>query len=424
MASPLRALEAVAPLGCHTRPGPVIPGRVTIAAFFVGAAAVCTYIAFSMSDQPQRAVIWGGLALGVFAFALLCACATVYEEGLGLARWRLGSWMLLWYGLAYGLATMTWTVPGDGVSAEVALPSILSALGLTGCALAAWALGYCAGPKRPAARAAVWVTRRVGRSFAAEVRSPVAPWALYALGIGGRLASVAVTGRFGYSADLSGGGTSWYSQFLATLSLCAPLAVCAAALQAFRERIRPARVTLTVLAVSEFAFGAAGGGKQGFVITVLAIVIPFSLARGRIPVWILATTTLVFLIGVIPFSQAYRHAIHNGGSPLPPSEAVADAPAIFGEVVASGDPLPLIPQSAGLPAATHHGDPEPSNHYAAHAGADPICQHGPAHHCPVGRNGAAGTVARETDQPRRRAGQPGVFRAHVQRRPHVNGDYA
>src|ERR1700733_9991214 len=105
-------------------------------------------------------------------------------------------------------------------------------------------------------------------SFAPEVRSSLAPWALYALGIGGRLASVAATGRFGYSADLSSGLPSWYSQFLAMLSLCAPLAVSAAALQAFREGIRPARVTLAVLAASEFVFGAVGGGKQTFVITV------------------------------------------------------------------------------------------------------------------------------------------------------------
>src|SRR6202043_3118986 len=121
--------------------------------------------------------------------------------------------------------------------------------------------------------------------FAPEVRGLAAPWILYGIGIGARLASTATTGRLGYVGDPAAAVTtaSGYHGILSALSLCAPLAVAAASLQVFRERLPGARATLAVLFLVELAFGAAAGGKQSFVIAVLAVVIPFAAARRRLP---------------------------------------------------------------------------------------------------------------------------------------------
>ena len=112
------------------------------------------------------------------------------------------------------------------------------------------------------------------------MRSPLAPWILYAIGTAARIATAVTTGRFGYVGDVQSAVTtaSGYQQGLSLLSLCAPLAVAAAALQVYRERVPGARVTLTVLFLAEIAFGAAAGGKQSFIITILAVAIPFTAA--------------------------------------------------------------------------------------------------------------------------------------------------
>ena len=124
-----------------------------------------------------------------------------------------------------------------------------------------------------------------GRRFAGEVRSSAAPWLLYAIGIVARIANTATTGRFGYVGDASSvvSSATGYQQVVGVLTLCAPLAVAAAALQVFRERLPGARVTLSVLLILELAFGAASGVKQNFVIAALAVIIPFCAASRRFP---------------------------------------------------------------------------------------------------------------------------------------------
>ena len=90
-------------------------------------------------DEPTLAV-WGGLALTSYAAALLCLAGVARQRGdLGLARWKLGSWLLLWYGLTFGLATVTWHQPlTTGVSTEIAVPSVLRALWLVAVGMTAW----------------------------------------------------------------------------------------------------------------------------------------------------------------------------------------------------------------------------------------------------------------------------------------------
>jgi hypothetical protein len=162
-----------------------------------------------------------------------------------------------------------------------------------------------------------------------------------------RLASTASTGRFGYvgAASTAVSSASWYGQILAILSLCCPLAVAAAAWQVYRERLPGAQVTLTVLFLAELAFGAAAGGKESFVIAVLAVVIPRSAVRRRLPMAAIVAGALIFLVVVIPFNEAYRGAARGSSVTLTPGEAVSAAPSILKQTLAGQDLVTVIPDS-------------------------------------------------------------------------------
>jgi hypothetical protein len=320
------------------------------AMIFLAAAVVLLGAALSDSARPTHAVVCGSLALTSYAAGMLCVVGAGHGAGLSLRRWWFGPWILLWYGIGFGLATLTWVQPQIGTSAQIALTSVLRALWLVAVGITAWALGYLIGPGRPARHLAAQALEAVGRRFAAEVRNPRAPWILYGLGLVGRLASTATTGRFGYVGDVSSafGTATSYQQYLALLSLCAPLAVASAALLVYREQSADARVTLAVLFVMELAFGAAAGGKQNFVVTVLAVVIPFSGARRRLPKTVLLVIGIVFLLVVVPFNQAYRTAARSPSGTLSPREAIAAAPAILGQIMAPHSLVAVLPQSVTL----------------------------------------------------------------------------
>ena len=323
------------------------PPRVMIAAVLLATAIGLLGVALSTSDRPTLAVVWGSLALAAYAGSLLCVVGGGRGAGLGLGRWCFGSWTLLWYGMAFGLATLTWTQPQTGAAAEIAVASVLRALWLVAVGMTCWAIGYFAGPGRLAGGLAARGVGALDRRFAPEVRSLSAPWILYGVGTAARIGSAVTTGRFGYVGDAASivSAASGYGQILNLLSLCAPLAIGAAALQVYRERLPGARITLAVLFLAELGFGAAAGGKQSFVIAVLAVAIPFSAARHRLPKPALMLLMLLFLVVVIPFNQAYRSAARGGTAQLSAAATIAAAPGIFRQTVTGHDLLTVLPGS-------------------------------------------------------------------------------
>ena len=189
--------------------------------------------------------------------------------------------------------------------------------------------------------------------FAPEVRSPLAPWILYAIGTAARIATAATTGLFGYVGNVQSAVTtaSGYQQLLGDLGLCAPLAVTAAALQVYRERVPGARVTLTVLFLAEIAFGAAAGGKQSFIITILAVAIPFTATRhrahkGLLAFTALAVTGLTFLLIVVPFNHSYRSAARSPSGTLSARQAFDAAPSILAQTIGTGNAGGVLSSSA------------------------------------------------------------------------------
>ena len=286
------------------------------------------------SDRPTTAVVWGGLALAVLMFGLLCLAGAALHHDLGLSRWKIGSLMLVWYGLTYGVATVTWSQPQAGVATEISVPNVLRALWLVAVGMTAWATGYLIGPGMPARRFAGRAVRALSRRFGDQVRSPAAPWILYAIGIAARLDQVAATpGVFGYVGNVSVTTASSYGQILNMLSLCAPLGVTAAAMRVFIECRRHAWITLVILFSAEVAFSTVAGIKGAFITTVLAVAVPLSVSRRRLPKIPLILAALVFLLVVIPFTGTYRSVVRHGSVTLTPGQAVSTAPEILRQTV-------------------------------------------------------------------------------------------
>jgi hypothetical protein len=316
-------------------PGPVIAGLTLIACAVAMLGATLETLA-----RPTVGVVWGSIALAAYLAGLLCIVGARYD-GLGITEWKTGPWMLTWYGIAFGLVTVTWSRPQYGTLSEVALPSMLSALWLVAVAMSVWTVGYQVGPGRLVSARAALGMARLGRRLGPAVR-PAAPWILYGVGTCSRLATVATSGQLGYvgSSSAPAGG---YTEFLSALSFCAPLAVAAASLQTFREGRRGSGKTLAVLFAAEAVVGAASGGKESFVFAVLAAAIPFTAARRKLPKKTLAVLVLFFLVVVIPFNQAYRASVRQGPQlNLTPREALDAAPGILQGTLASKNPVTLL----------------------------------------------------------------------------------
>lgn len=320
----------------------------TMPAGFVLAACAAASLAVAVSAPlPGPAVVWGSVALAAWCAALLCLTAAAADRrGLGLAEWKIGAWSLAWCAVTSGLATAAWSPVQQDAGAEIAITSVMRALWLLGVAMTAWAAGYTAGPHRIAARAVRAFMARMAARYPGEVRSAAVPWVLYLTGTAARLAGLALTGRLGYVGDSASAASaaSGYQQVLNLLSLAAPLGVAVSAFRTWREgRPRALPVTLFLFAC-EVTFGAIAGGKQNFAVAVLALAIPWSASRRRLPKRILAGGVLVFVFLVIPFTSAYRSAASGGTVTLGAGQAASGAPAIFRRV-ASGVSLPAAGQS-------------------------------------------------------------------------------
>lgn len=335
----------------RARPGSAVaPRRMIVAAVLLSAAIGLSGEALATAGQPTHAVAWGSVGFAAYAASLLCLVGSGQGKSLGLSRWWLGSWTLFWYCTAFGLATLTWVQPQTGTAAEISRSSVLRALWLVAVGMTLWALGYFVGPGRSARRFGNRLVAALSFRMAPEVRSPLAPWVLYLIGISASIASAATTGLFGYVGNVQSAVTtaSGYQQLLSVLSLCAPLAVAAAALQVYRERVPGARVTLVVLFLAEIAFGAVAGGKQSFIVTILAVAIPFSAARRRVHKGLLAFTVLAFLLIIIPFNQAYRSAARSASGTLTATQALDAAPGILGQTIRTGNVTGVLSSSASF----------------------------------------------------------------------------
>jgi hypothetical protein len=259
--------------------------------------------------------------------------------------------MTLWGGTMYGLATVTLNQADNAIVAQLALPDVLRALWLVAAGTTVWLAGYLAGPGRVirafTARGVNGLRRRVG----GDIRSPLTPWLLYGVGTLARVVGALTTSRLGYVGNAASAvsGASWYNQVIILLGFCAQLGVTAAALQVFRQRLRGARATLVILFLAELGYAAVSGDKENFAVAVLAVAIPCTAARQRLPKALIAAVAVIFLVIVIPFTSAYRSTVREaGGNTLSTGQAAGAVPEILrGTLDGGGSPLAVIPDSVG-----------------------------------------------------------------------------
>jgi hypothetical protein len=321
--------------------------RAAVGGLLLIAAALLLVAVAGWSTAVSDQLLYGAVALGAFCAGLLALMAAVAGYGgLGLRAWRIGPWSLAYAALAFGLATISWIGPQTGTAAQILPRSVLRALWLIAAAMALFTIGYCVVPR--VARA---LGKRVNGALAArysdDVRGPGAPWILFGAGVVGQLGVAATSGHLGYVGlgATPQAAVAGYSQFLALLGECVPLAVAIAALRAYRTRLPSAWATLAVLFAGAIVAGAVAGGKTSFIVVVLAVAIPHTMTRDRVPAGLLAAAVAVFLLVVIPFNQDYRAAA-RGAVMLSTREAVAAAPAIAGQVLANDISPAVLAQSA------------------------------------------------------------------------------
>jgi hypothetical protein len=351
-----RSPDGVTPDG-GTSDGPLLSGARQRSAR-PGLAALCLLAASAVllrgainAAVITDAVFWGGLALGSYIYGLLFVVLAVRGPGHGPASWRLGPWMMIWAGTMYGLATLGLDQRQNTAAVEIILTDVIRALWLVAAGTTMWFVGYLTGPGRLLRGVTTRGVEGLGRRFSADIRGPVTPWLLYGIGTTARLLSTLTSSRFGYVGNAASAVStaSWYGQIVLLLGLCGQLGVAAAALQVFRQRLRSARVTLIILFLAEIGYAIASGQKENYANAVLAVAIPYTAARNRLPKAILVTVGIIFLAVVIPFTATYRSAAREtGGSALSAGQAVAAAPQILRNTLdGGGSLLAAIPESIG-----------------------------------------------------------------------------
>jgi len=256
----------------------------------------------------------------------------------GLARWRLGPWYLGWATLAYGISSLTWIAPHNGAVAPITPASVVRALVVFGIAMAAWTLGYVVGPLALFIKFAERTVAAIyGRTVAELKPSLLLPWALYLAGDSARALLAALDGRIGYLGDASStvSSANWYTQTLTSVSSLCTFATAVAAWRTFVDRRKGGLATLLPLLVLEVATGAVTGMKENFIVTGLSVLVPYGVARNKVPVRAMALMVLTFLLLVIPFNVAFRDTVRHGKTTLSVPDAVSAVPATFDEVASA-----------------------------------------------------------------------------------------
>ncbi|NDL57650.1 hypothetical protein [Phytoactinopolyspora mesophila] len=308
-----------------------------LALVFAASAVALSLPAGYRTLDPREQLVLGALSATLLSLAALQVVIALPGNRASIARWRIGPWYLLWSTLTLGIAPLTWLVPQTGSASRIELTSVVTALAVFAVSLVPWTVGYCVGVPRTVAGAARRGYALLLRGTSPTVRGGSLPWVLYGIGTGARLLTVVLSGRLGYVGDIDGlvSSAGAFDHLLSLVATFTLFAIAAAAYRAFSARTRGCLVTLVVLLGIETVVGALAGGKQHFLLSLLAVLIPYGALRGRMPLRILLAGVIVFLWIAVPFNTAYREVVRSDESTLSPEAAVAAAPEIVADVTAA-----------------------------------------------------------------------------------------
>ncbi|WP_131802484.1 hypothetical protein [Parafrankia soli] len=259
------------------------------------------------------------------------------NRSLGLGSMHTGSWYLVWFGIGFGLTSLAWRRQQGDASARIAQESVLLTLLFLHAALIAWLLGYLVGPG--------WLMTRLGRRIASgavrvdetRVRGTSTPWILFGISVLGRLIQL-MGGRFGYVGDPSQLLTNPAStgQLVSVMFQCGDYALIVAAIAFVQQRTAVSRTTLITLTAAQVLLGGLAGGKQSFILAVLAPAMVLA-AHGRFPWKVTSVALAIFVVGFAPFIQAYRENSRSADYTLAPSDAFRQAPAVLENTLAQDE---------------------------------------------------------------------------------------
>ena len=318
-------------------------------ALLIGCVALLPTLASGYSSTSVRTqILLGSITVLLLAIAALILISALPGNGHGLARWRLGPWFLVWSALSFGIASITWLGPQTGVALRINLTSIPIALTMVAASLVAWTAGYVIGPPKSVRQLAGAGLARMLRGTFPGTPGAGVPWLLYGIGTAARAVSLLLAGRFGYVGDPTSLVVSAkpYTQALSTVSMLAVFGIATASYRVFSGRRSGGRATLWTLVLIEMVLGAVAGGKESFVIAMLAVLIPYGAVRGRVSARGILVGAGLFLLIVLPFNAAYRSVVRSGHQYLSPAEAVASAPEILSDIVATDTPADVLTGSA------------------------------------------------------------------------------
>jgi hypothetical protein len=329
-------MSSTADIGTVGRSG----NRVVMAALLTTLALVPELYAGYQDVSVEAGIGYDAVAVTLLSLAALQLTLGVPDGGHGLARWRTGPWYLVWMALAFGVASLTWLGEQTGTALLISLSSVTNALMVVELSIVAWTVGYLTGAHRALGELARRLLDLLLHGTRPAIRRGgrgALPWILYAIGTTARLTTVVLDGGFGYVGDpsVAVSRASAYTQTLSMFSMAAVFGVAVAAHRVFSTRGPDpwGRFGLAVMVCLEAVVGALAGGKESFVVSVLAVLVPYGTLRGRLSWRILVLGALLFLWIVVPFNAAYRPVIRSDSGALGPVDAALAAPRVLATVL-------------------------------------------------------------------------------------------
>lgn len=287
---------------------------------------------------PRRSLMRPCLLLAI-PFFLLCALARTNDEQagymsivvalvlygamtimvprsllFGLVDIRLGPWIVGYAALTFGLSTLTVVAGAADPRSRIDHSQLTGNLILVGASYALFALAYKFGGRPNTSSPA----KQHGALTAP--RTVIA----YTSGITALAISVLTSGRLGYLGDVSSdtSALSWYTQPLVMVSDIRICALGCATYMAFMTRQNSWRVIMFACFAIEIPIAGISGTKSGFIILGLAVILPYMLARRRIPRTFSLVCVVVLLVVVFPLVGVIRSAASSEGQRVSISETI------------------------------------------------------------------------------------------------------
>lgn len=298
------------------------------ALFLASLSAICAALSVGPVSEPR--VLWAAsLSLGFYLLALFVLLAPTREPWFGIVRLRVATLLILYSSLTFGFATIL-TVNGWAQSRQILdLDFVRPALFAVGVGYTALLLGYRVRNVQPDPPA------RARQQFV----TPSSVFFVWLVGVVALLAYSTGTGGYGYGNNpLADGSLGALTQPLLAVSNFRLVALAWSVYMSLTSNNKIYRYLIVLMVSLNFTVAISVGMKEEFAMLGVAILLPYLMARKRVPLIGLALAFVVFLGVISPFVNQVRSAIVAEGGSLGVADvlsSVADIDA-YGERVDGG----------------------------------------------------------------------------------------